>query len=731
LKSHQSAADSGPIFDDEPLQKVSNDDHYNVFAMGSTHPEQSKSVYDTYPIEQDAQNVSIDSLDMSYDREEIDQNDDDNDLAKERELLASLIEKLKCEIDESKNRNKFLETSNKDLIEKLKELARRNSKEYASQMELECAKVRGCYNDNLALMLIPDSDEVIRLEKESRSKLSDLIRPFDYEKLNNLRISAGLNQFLKCLNKEMVADLRYFNSLESEVDSLRSQLETQKTQFLNEIDRLSREYYYADHMNAILGMYTELDELIEIVLFIVDSGCSKHMTGNLKLLINFVDKKSTCFIRDLKGNDLLTGSRGTELYSITLQSTNSPNPICLMAKATSSQAWLWHRRLSHLNFDTINLLSKNDIVVLSKEDLKCTRIEHGFKRAFMSLFGQESDTSTTFLVIKRQFQKFIDSQFTLDYDSQMTYKYFVEYTEIEVKQFRETLLQHMSNVKKFVAESTRHQRRFERRVNTRQMQTQETKIDTDKALDVDLVVTKSRQQHTEQPGIITEGRVDLYTEQCQVQSPTLDSSIDNKTIEFSNQSLEFENFCLKKTFLNGKSNEAKIKHDTDETETINIKLEHSVAKLLTKNEHLKQTYKDLYDSIIKTQVQTKVHNDSLIVKLNNKSTKNADLRAQLQEKVFAIAALKNELRKLKGNSVDTKFAKTSVLGKPVLQSLRNQTVVRQPNAFKSERPSILKLRFTSQVDVNKNLSKSVTQHYLPRSRATAFAKPDLIIASSS
>nr|GFA84776.1 hypothetical protein [Tanacetum cinerariifolium] len=90
------AADSGPIFDDEPVQKVSNDDHYNVFAMESVHPEQSKSVHDTYPIEQDAQNVIIDSLDMNYNREEIDQNDDDNDLAKERELLASLIEKLKC-----------------------------------------------------------------------------------------------------------------------------------------------------------------------------------------------------------------------------------------------------------------------------------------------------------------------------------------------------------------------------------------------------------------------------------------------------------------------------------------------------------------------------------------------------------------------------------------------------------------------------------------------------------
>nr|GEV59552.1 hypothetical protein [Tanacetum cinerariifolium] len=97
--------------------------------------------------------------------------------------------------------------------------------------------------------------------------------------------------------------------------------------------------------------------LIEIVLFIVDSGCSKHMMRNLKLLINFIKK----FLGT--GNDLLTGSRGTNLYSITLQDTNCPNPICLMAKATSSQAWSWHRRLSHLNFNTINLLSKNDIVV--------------------------------------------------------------------------------------------------------------------------------------------------------------------------------------------------------------------------------------------------------------------------------------------------------------------------------------------------------------------------------
>nr|GEV77236.1 hypothetical protein [Tanacetum cinerariifolium] len=165
---------------------VSNDDHYNVFAIESVHPEQFKSVHDTYPIEQNEHNVIIDSLDMSYDREQIDRNDDDDDLAIERELLASLTEKLKCEIDDSKNRNIFLETSNKVLVEKLKgeiedfktqnkrlessnkrfkeannklsetknlmytdlkkfqtELDKRNDVKYASKVEIDCAKAKG------------------------------------------------------------------------------------------------------------------------------------------------------------------------------------------------------------------------------------------------------------------------------------------------------------------------------------------------------------------------------------------------------------------------------------------------------------------------------------------------------------------------------------------------------------------------------------------------------------
>nr|GEW17344.1 nicotinamide/nicotinic acid mononucleotide adenylyltransferase isoform X1 [Tanacetum cinerariifolium] len=73
--------------------------------------------------------------------------------------------------------------------------------------------------------------------------------------------------------------------------------------------------------------------------------------------------KSTCFVRDLQGNDLLTGNRGSDLYTISLQELTSSTPLCLMAKASPTQSWLWHRRLSHLNFDYIHLLSKKDVVI--------------------------------------------------------------------------------------------------------------------------------------------------------------------------------------------------------------------------------------------------------------------------------------------------------------------------------------------------------------------------------
>ncbi|GJR29880.1 hypothetical protein Tco_1106112 [Tanacetum coccineum] len=105
--------------------------------------------------------------------------------------------------------------------------------------------------------------------------------------------------------------------------------------------------------------------------------------------------------------------------------------------------------------------------IISKEDLKGTRIEHGFKRAFMSLFGQDADAFTSTMLLNiDQLQKQLDKdEFQEDGSKAAFWVYFVEYTGIEVKHFRDTLLQHMGNVKKSVAERTHHQRQYDRRRN--------------------------------------------------------------------------------------------------------------------------------------------------------------------------------------------------------------------------------------------------------------------------
>ncbi|GJX71945.1 hypothetical protein Tco_0309116 [Tanacetum coccineum] len=108
-----------------------------------------------------------------------------------------------------------------------------------------------------------------------------------------------------------------------------------------------------------------------------------------------------------------------------------------------------------------------------------------------------------------------------------------------------------------------------------------------------------------------------------------------------------------------KDKEEKVKHDMDEIKTINIELEHSVAKLLSKNErfhkeieHLKNIYKDQFDSIKKTRALSKEHYDSLIAQLNSKSVENADLKVQIQDNLFVIISLKNYLQKLKGKGIE-------------------------------------------------------------------------------
>ncbi|GKE72467.1 retrovirus-related pol polyprotein from transposon TNT 1-94, partial [Tanacetum coccineum] len=144
-----------------------------------------------------------------------------------------------------------------------------------------------------------------------------------------------------------------------------------------------------------------LTEVVQIVLWYLDSGCSKHMTGDRSQLTNFISKflgtvkfgndqvakimgygdyqignvtisrvyyveglghnlfsvgqfcdsnlevafrQHTCFIRNLEGVDLLTGSRGDNLYTLSLGNMMASSPICLLSKASKTKSWLWHRK---------------------------------------------------------------------------------------------------------------------------------------------------------------------------------------------------------------------------------------------------------------------------------------------------------------------------------------------------------------------------------------------------
>ncbi|GJY01382.1 retrovirus-related pol polyprotein from transposon TNT 1-94 [Tanacetum coccineum] len=110
--------------------------------------------------------------------------------------------------------------------------------------------------------------------------------------------------------------------------------------------------------------------------------------------------------------------------------------------------------------------------------------------------------------------------------------------------------------------------------------------------------------------------------------------------------------------LRENTKEENVNPDKCDLEPINKELENSVAKLLSENErlcneinHVKQVFKDQFDSIKQTRVRHKEQSDSLINKLNLKSVENEDLKAQIQDKVFVITSLKNNLRKLKGKEI--------------------------------------------------------------------------------
>nr|GEX70978.1 integrase, catalytic region, zinc finger, CCHC-type, peptidase aspartic, catalytic [Tanacetum cinerariifolium] len=161
--------------------------------------------------------------------------------------------------------------------------------------------------------------------------------------------------------------------------------------------------------------------------------------------------------------------------------------------------------------------------------------------------------------------------------------------------------------------------------------------------------------------IETELQRDFIKKECydknnsfsQQSAPTFDQLFEINDLKSQSQEKDTVILKLKERIksLSGNVKEEKLKRELEEIEMINIELDHRVTKLVTKNEHLKQTYKQLYDSIKSSRVRSKEQCDDLIKQVNIQSAKNSDINASLLEKVLVITALKDTLGKLKVKDV--------------------------------------------------------------------------------
>nr|GEU51275.1 hypothetical protein [Tanacetum cinerariifolium] len=120
-----------------------------------------------------------------------------------------------------------------------------------------------------------------------------------------------------------------------------------------------------DHFGAIMGYrdYVIGNSVISRVYYVEGLGQNLFFDGQFcdsDLEVAF--RKHFCYVRDTDGVELIKGSRGSNLYIISIEDMINSSSICLLSKASKNKSWLWHRRLNHLNFGTINDHAKKDLV---------------------------------------------------------------------------------------------------------------------------------------------------------------------------------------------------------------------------------------------------------------------------------------------------------------------------------------------------------------------------------
>ncbi|GJZ75874.1 hypothetical protein Tco_0640339 [Tanacetum coccineum] len=261
----------------------------------------------------------------------------------------------------------------------------------------------------------------------------------------------------------------------------------------------------------------------------------------------------------------------------------------------------------------------------------------------------EVNAKTFLEVLRTQFKEFFGSKAvnSSDYLNQLSQEDFKDYTGYEPEAYRSNLLVHLDILEKFIDKRSK-----------------DVQINTVNALNANLVVMEDK----------------CYGKEKSSSETAFSKSANESHMQTSGTESEKQDTS------------SRSRNDTD---TLDAVIRHVYDK-----EAMAEVQLTVVHNVLANE-QQHVEQPEII----NEGKVDQDAK-QCQEKVFATAALKNKLRNLRGISVDTKFAKPSILGKPSLQLLRNQSVVRQPNAFKSERPKFSKPRFASQVDVKNDLNSS-------------------------
>nr|GEW13116.1 integrase, catalytic region, zinc finger, CCHC-type, peptidase aspartic, catalytic [Tanacetum cinerariifolium] len=286
------------------------------------------------------------------------------------------------------------------------------------------------------LMFLIHSDEALETEKFKRARENKIKFAYDYGNLNASYQTCSLKPYVpnvilekiiidledevcdKVENSKVITPGVFKLSVSQNVSPISMSKTSCDSKNVENLDTFSS-VRRPKHSGVIWKKKMSSNTSNVDLSYIIDSECSKHMTGNRVLLTNFVEKflgtvrfgnidfaviagygdvvigsmtikkvyyveglghnlfnvgqfcdkglevafrKSSCFVRNEDGVDLLTGNRSSNLYTISLNEVASNSLTCLLAKASSPQSWLWHQRLSHLNFATMNNLVKNNLV---------------------------------------------------------------------------------------------------------------------------------------------------------------------------------------------------------------------------------------------------------------------------------------------------------------------------------------------------------------------------------